>query len=307
MFSVASVKKVWDRGEHNAFTDLCYFNGFFWLVFREGQAHISDDGRIVILRSRDGESWQWVTELAMANRDLRDPKIVVTPQQELLITAASVHGKAKALVFQSYIYRSRDGLNWSAAKAVGREGDWLWRTRFIDGEGYAVSYSLEQESSTLYKMNADDSYSPYVDPLFSKAQNALGLPNEHDLFSLPNGELCCLLRRDADSASAQLGRSKPPYKNWRWRDLGVHTGGPVALVLSNQTIILAVRLLKPERTSICTLDVEAGKVEELLSLPSQGDSSYAGLVEHEGKLWCSYYSSHEGKTSIYMAELLLAA
>jgi hypothetical protein len=44
-----------------------------------------------------------------------------------------------------------------------------------------------------------------------------------------------------------------------------------------------------------------------LLLPSGGDNSYPGLVLHDGKLWVSYYSSHEGKTSIYLAEIELHA
>ena len=36
-----------------------------------------------------------------------------------------------------------------------------------------------------------------------------------------------------------------------------------------------------------------------------GDCSYPGLVFHEGLLYMSYYSSHEGKTSIYLAKIKL--
>ena len=35
--------------------------------------------------------------------------------------------------------------------------------------------------------------------------------------------------------------------------------------------------------------------EPVLWLPSGGDCSYPGMVEHEGLLWMSYYSSHEGE------------
>ena len=43
----------------------------------------------------------------------------------------------------------------------------------------------------------------------------------------------------------------------------------------------------------------------ILELPSGGDCSYPGLVWHEGHLWVSYYSSHEGKASIYIAKVRL--
>ena len=42
---------------------------------------------------------------------------------------------------------------------------------------------------------------------------------------------------------------------------------------------------------------------EALELPSGGDTSYAGMVWHDGLLWIAYYSSHEEKTSIYLAKV----
>ena len=46
------------------------------------------------------------------------------------------------------------------------------------------------------------------------------------------------------------------------------------------------------------LDLNQPALTESLRLPSGGDSSYADLVWHDQMLWISYYSSHEGKTSI---------
>ena len=40
-----------------------------------------------------------------------------------------------------------------------------------------------------------------------------------------------------------------------------------------------------------------------LTLTSSGDTSYPGLVWHNGLLWMSYYSSHEGKSAIYLAKI----
>lgn len=57
------------------------------------------------------------------------------------------------------------------------------------------------------------------------------------------------------------------------------------------------------RTSLSWLDPESGKLTEVLKLPSGGDTSYPGLVLHDGLLWISYYSSHEERTSIYLAKV----
>ena len=46
-----------------------------------------------------------------------------------------------------------------------------------------------------------------------------------------------------------------------------------------------------------------GQLKALLNFRSGGDTSYPGLVWYEGLLWVSYYSSHEGKTSIYLAKV----
>ena len=46
-----------------------------------------------------------------------------------------------------------------------------------------------------------------------------------------------------------------------------------------------------------------GGYEPALTLPSGGDTSYAGMVWHEGQLWVSYYASHEGKTAIDLARV----
>jgi len=46
---------------------------------------------------------------------------------------------------------------------------------------------------------------------------------------------------------------------------------------------------------------------KLLKLPSGGDTSYPGLVWHNNLLYMSYYSTHEGKTSIYLAKIRITA
>ena len=56
------------------------------------------------------------------------------------------------------------------------------------------------------------------------------------------------------------------------------------------------------KTALTRMTADGG-YEPALTFPSGGDTSYPGLVWHEGLLWMSYYSSHEGKTSIYLAKI----
>ena len=81
-------------------------------------------------------------------------------------------------------------------------------------------------------------------------------------------------------------------------------GGPHMIALPDRRLVAAVRLYDdPVRTSVCEVDLEKGHLHEMLALPSGGDTSYPGLVWRDGLLWVSYYSSHQGKTSIYLAKV----
>ena len=81
-------------------------------------------------------------------------------------------------------------------------------------------------------------------------------------------------------------------------------GGPHMILIPDGRFVAAGRLYDGgTRTSLCWLDPQAGTLKEFLKLPSGGDTSYAGLVWHDDLLWVSYYSSHEGKTNIYLAKV----
>jgi hypothetical protein len=53
------------------------------------------------------------------------------------------------------------------------------------------------------------------------------------------------------------------------------------------------------------IDVEGGIYYPLIDLPSGGDCSYPGFLIYKEKLWVVYYSSHDGGTNLYLAELLI--
>jgi hypothetical protein len=59
------------------------------------------------------------------------------------------------------------------------------------------------------------------------------------------------------------------------------------------------------KTAVGWLD-DAGW-QPALTLPSGGDTSYPGMVEHDGQIWVSYYASHEGKSAIYVAKVRIPA
>src|SRR5688500_7815387 len=84
---LVEVRKISDRAPHSAFTDLVRFKGRWYCVFREGKAHVSPDGAIRVLTSADGKAWESAALLTSKTADLRDPKITVTPDGKLHLSA----------------------------------------------------------------------------------------------------------------------------------------------------------------------------------------------------------------------------
>lgn len=299
---IVAVKKIWDAAPHNAFTDLIRFNDQWFCVFREGKSHVSPDGAIQVLVSDDGNTWTSAARLTSTNSDLRDAKIALTPQNELMLTAAgALHPPAKHK-HQTYVWFSKDGANWSAPAPIGEPDMWLWRVTWHEGSAYGVGYGTAGEKlARLYSSTDGQAFATLVPKFFEE-----GYPNESSIVFEPNNTALCLLRRDGSPATGKLGSAKPPYTNWEWKDLEVKIGGPHMLRLQDGRLVACVRLYDGTvRTSLAWIDRATGKLTEFQKLPSGGDSSYAGLVWHDDLLWVSYYSSHEGKTSIYLAKVRL--
>ncbi len=295
-------KRIWDAAPHNAFTDLTRHKGEWLCVFREGQDHVSPDGKIRVLTSRDGTTWASAALLAKAGRDLRDPKIIAAPDGRLMIYAAAADRPKTPVTHQSMAWFSHDARAWSDGAEIAETNIWLWRLAWRKGTGVGVGYDTSGEKFIrLYKTTDGLKYNVLASQLISEEY-----PNETGLAFEPDGNLVCLVRRDGKPGHAKLGFAKPPYTDWSWRDVGVKIGGPQLIRLPDGRLIAGVRLYDGTvRTSIVSLDRETGRLTELLTLPSGGDCSYPGLVWHENTLWISYYSSHEGKTSIYIARAAL--
>lgn len=300
---IVSVKKIWDASPHNAFTDLVRFQDAWYCVFREGAGHVSPDGALRVIRSKDGDAWESAALIKSADSDLRDAKITVTPDGRLMLSGAeALHDQSKK-THQSLTWFSNDGSNWSEPNEVADPDFWLWRTTWFGKRAYGVGYGCRDHNRQirLYQSEDGKSFTPILSNMFSE-----GYPNETSIVFTDRGLAYCLLRRDGNPKSGLIGIADPPYVHWRWTDLKTQIGGPHMILLPDGRLVAAVRLYDNKvRTSLCWVDPVAGSLTEFTQLPSGGDTSYAGLALHEGLLWVSYYSSHEGKTSIYLAKVKL--
>jgi hypothetical protein len=203
---------------------------------------------------------------------------------------------------QSLAWFSEDGRKWSEPVKIGEPDFWLWRVTWHDDTAYGIGYATSGEKRVrLYKSDDGRDFETWVPNLFDE-----GYPNETSLLFLEDDTCLCLLRRDGNPSSAQLGKSKPPYQQWQWQDLGVRVGGPHMIRLPDGRFVVAGRSYDGgAKTRLWWLNPDEARLTEILTLPSGGDTSYPGLVWQDGLLWVSYYASHEGKTSIYLAKVAL--
>ncbi|OHB62722.1 MAG: hypothetical protein A2168_05835, partial [Planctomycetes bacterium RBG_13_50_24] len=307
---VLEVRKIWDQGPHNAFTDLLRWNDAFYCAFREGRGHVSTDGRIRILESKDADNWTSTALISLAGYDLRDAHLSVTPDGRLMLLggAAPREKDNQSAPTGTFVSFSNDGRQWTEPQIAVEPGRWLWCVTWHEGKAYGVSYTAGQDADRYLDLLVSDDgihYTPHVPRLFEQ-----GYPTEVTLRFDSEGTCYALVRRDRrgdDPSSALLGISKPDYKLWQWKDLGAEFngfGGPNFIQIPGGFWLAAGRMHEGgAHTAITYLDVENGAMTKLAKLPSGGDTSYPGMVWHNNMLYISYYSSHENKTSIYMAKV----
>ena len=281
---------------HVGFTSLICFKGYWYCAFREGSSHMSRDGDIVLIRSRNGQDWQTCGRLSKPHADLRDPKWLIH-QQRLYLTA----GQRLTTHCRTLIWHSHNGKDWSPAKQLTAKQDnaWLWQAIRHDNMLYGFAYPCGK---------------PYGQPLqwmqapASKAMQSIkqmddisGFANEVALTQDEHG-IYALLRRDPEVGLYGICTS-PITGDWQWTALTERIGGP-SIIRIQQHSILCYRRYQPQVCLVLSYTTQTG-VSESLALPSGGDCSYACMIARHNQLWVSYYSSHQGRSRIYIARLLM--
>lgn len=300
------VRKIWDQAPHSAFTDLLHWNGQFVCAFREGRGHVSSDGKIRVLTSPDGVAWKPAALVELADYDLRDAGLSLTPEGKLMLVGGAAPRKADGdrVPTGSFVSFSADGHDWTKPQIIVEPGRWLWRVTWHKNTAYGVAYAASKGHpySSLLATDEGIAYRELVPKLFGD-----GYPTEASIRFGDTDVAYCLQRRDGKGPAntAMLGIAKPPYTDWQWHDLAIHFGGPNFIRLPNGHWIAAGRVHHPNgpKTELAWLDVDKHTLTPCLEFPSGGDTSYPGLVWHDDHLWVSYYSSHEDKTSIYLAKV----
>ncbi len=304
------VKKILNLAPHNAFTDLTIHNGKWFCVFREGSSHApGSNGTIRIIQSSDGEFWSNAGVISEKGVDLRDPKISVTPEGRLMILmGGSIYegeespGRRKLISARTRVSFSTNGTDWTSPQPVSiPDNNWLWRVSWHKGVGYGFSYNtgvpLEKMKITLWRTKDGINYEKIVSP--QTPTNCY--PDEATIRFLSDDTMIALVRNDCDIGPAYIGISKPPYEQWRFINSGKPVQGPNFIIVDNMMVYSGRDFAPGPCTVVGFMTTE--KCTPVINLPSRGDTSYPGIVWYNNHLWVSYYSTHEDRTSIYLAKL----
>ena len=301
---ILSVEKIWDEAPHNAFTDLVRFENRWLCTFREGEGHVQGNGKIRVLESQDGKKWTSAALLEEEGIDLRDPKISVTPDgRAMLLIGGSIYQGKKFITRRSRVAFSNDGHDWTKPQIVMPDQHWLWRVTWHDGVAYGLSGAAhddpkKQRDAVLWSSRDGLHYTPITEFNIPGQTQEMTIRFQHD------GTMIALLRRERAKTLACIGTSRFPYKKWNWNETKHRVGGPEFIVLPDGSMWAAGRDYHDKATTVLA-KMTTTEYQPVLTLPSGGDTSYPGMVWHDNLLWMSYYASHEGKTSIYLAKIKL--
>jgi len=320
---VISVRRVFHNGEHNAFTDLCRFQGQLYLTFRscpDGHG-VHPTASIIVLTSQDGDQWEQVHRFHVPLRDTRDPHFLIFRHKLFVITGTWYCGQSSPKRYDmnehlGYACWSEDGRGWHGPQMLeGTYGHYVWRAATYGGKAYLCGRRKRQFAHTGSRAERD----PLVQSAMLESEDGL-VWRKVALFQETYGDETAFLfeedgsvlavARSGGGRNAQVCRSRPPYNQWQRKDLDRYIGGPLLARWNEHYLVGGRKTIGPARTSLYWLIND--ELHEFAELPSGGDNSYPGFVQlSPGRALVSYYSSHQRDekdrtmTAIYLAELEL--
>jgi hypothetical protein len=314
---IESIQTVRQDANHNAFTDLCRYDGRFYLAFRscpDGHT-FAGTSRIVVLSSDDGKDWSEAFTFGVQGRDSRDPQFLIFKETLFVYTGTWLMPETGQPISLNnnvgYGAWTEDGSNWDGPHLLeGTYGHFIWRAAAYGDRAYLCARRRRSFQAGIEREEEPESIEAAMLESFDGRvwQFRTFFTEDHGcetafLFE-PDGSVLGFAREDAGQRARVL-RSAPPYEEWTRVFLDRNVGGPV-LARWGDHYLVAGRKRSEAGASTVLYWLAEDQLHEVIELPSGGDCSYPGFVEtDDGGGLLSYYSSHEGSTSIYLAEFSL--
>jgi hypothetical protein len=300
-------EQVYADGRHNAFTDLAYWKGHYYVCFRHGDNHNSMDGEIRVMRSADMKTWEPCGTLRTVGDD-RDPHFAQTEDRLYVYFGVwdmlhpEGHGLPGRNAVKSYFSYSEDGESWSDIKGVYESGYWLWRVRYHDGTFYSAAYTAVRprpDSRETHLVRSEDGLNW---ELVSVA-NTQRMAGEADMRFNDDGSMWLLTRTGDEAGDAMILTSDATKTEWTSEDTGTLVHSP-AIVEWEGRLFVAGRGRDDDGYNTSLWELKGTELTHLLTLPSGGDTSYPGLLVcpdsidgGEPELFITWYSQHESEGS----------
>lgn len=318
-----SLTKIHDDGTYNSFTDLTKFNGFYYCTFRSAISHGDPShgvlGKIVVIRSADTATWEEVARLSIPEVDLRDPKLLATPDG---LRVYAVEGRLRpggTVQYANCAWTSSDGVAWSDARPMA-PGYIFWRPKLHAGKFYVPAYVRRPGYCAVDLLVSDDGYEWYVQstplpPATVEGENYWS--NECEILFLDDGSALLFSRRNnagtPNPERERFGGFRPgivlradaaSLTQWEVLDESLWFHCPAAIQHEGRIYLAGRDKLEREDGGV----TETGRLwefvpgkgfTELVHFKTHGDSSYMGIVAEGDELLVSYYSTHEGATAYF--------
>jgi hypothetical protein len=298
----------WDvpsQSAHDAFTDMVYWNGEYYLTFRAAALHTTlDDSKVVILKSSDAKTWTNSYEFSVAGRDIRDPKMAVIGTRLFIYCNIRIIGTfgEDEITTTQYSYTD-DGATWTVLKDIQPANKRFWRPKTNDSVNW---YCPIFEDRVIELYNTTDGINWIKVSTLLDGQGA----DEVDIEFLPDGKIIAVIRQQLGASAignnelaTLIAVSNYDYTSWTFtQSMLTRLDGPSLFKKNNK--IYAVGRWQPEvdiflqlsgslickkRTSLYL--IEQDKIVYISDLPSSGDTSYPAAVVRGSSVYISYYTN----------------
>ncbi len=321
---LSNVRRAFDNGEHNAFTDLIRWKDRYWLTFRScAEGHpVSSKGAVIVLSSPDANVWTEVHRVTVPGHDTRGPHFLAFDEKLFLYVGAIYVNDTPEEDLSSMNPKNfgctsftGDGETWSdPTPLTGTKEYFIWGAASHNGKAYLSG----RRTKRIPHGTDPGKFESVGETALLESSNGLDWKvasvyhqdrgDETSFLFEPNGDLVAVTRRGGPY-KARLLRSKAPYQEWVHKDFPFFIGGPLIKQWGDRYIVGGRRNSKEgKKTGLWWL--HGDELRSLAILPSGGDNSYPGFaaVDDEHGVVC-WYSSHEKDengeiiTAIYMADL----
>jgi hypothetical protein len=300
---------VVNNGKHNAFTDLTYWKGSFYLAYRAADFHSgSNKSKIVIMSSVDAKKWEELVQLDGNGSDIRDPKFAVVKDRLFVFALKNDH--FLAVPDKSAYSYTTDGKSWTRFENINLSGWLIWRPKTTDSlTWYAPFYWHNLGESYLLK--STDCIKWSLTGKLYKGDNT----NETEMTFLNDSTLMSVGRAafsDNTDGSPEgftiISTSSFPFDNWSFckRSFITRLDGPTLFTFKGNAYAIGRYqplaggitrffddLFSRKRTSIFM--IKNYDLIYLTDILSGGDTAYSGAVAIGDTLYFSYYTSDISK------------